>query len=60
MRTFSAPTREIAELLSGLGKPYQAKIFPDWGVNGPDAHRFAATGTQVWSPHVRPFLARHL
>lgn len=56
----TAPTREIAELLSGLGKPYQARIFPDWGVNGPEAHRFGAAGGQVWGPHVRPFLARYL
>lgn len=56
----TAPTREIAELLDGLGKPYQAKIFPDWGVNGPEAHRFGAAGAQIWGPHVRPFLARYL
>lgn len=56
----TAPTREIADLLSGLGKPYEAMIFPEWGVNGPEAHRFASAGAQIWGPHVRPFLARYL
>ena len=56
----TAPTREISDLLSGLDKPYEARIFPAWGVNGNEAHRFATTGSQIWGPYVRPFLARYL
>ena len=55
-----APTREIADLLSGLGRPYEARIFPAWGVNANEAHRFATTGSQIWGPYVQPFLAKYL
>lgn len=56
----TAPTKEISKLLDELGKTHEAMIFPSWGVNAPEAHRFAATGAQVWGPHMSRFLERHL
>ena len=56
----TAPTRHLSDLLSKLGKPYEARIYPNWGVNAAEAHRFCATGAQIWGPQVRAFLTRHL
>lgn len=55
-----APTRELGSLLDQLGKPFEATIFPAWGTDGAEAHRFCAAGQQVWAPKVAAFLARHL
>jgi dienelactone hydrolase len=56
----TAPTREIAALLDTLGTPHMARVFPRWGVNPAEAHRFCASGQQIWGPWVRPFLDRYL
>lgn len=56
----TAPTREIDALLTELGKPHEAAIFPKWGTDGAEAHRFCAAGQQIWGPHVARFLERHL
>ena len=53
------PTREIAALLTELHRPHQAVIFPKWGVAGAEAHRFCATGQQIWGPRVAAFLERN-
>ena len=55
-----APTREIANLLTSLAQPYEARIFPAWGVNANEAHRFASAGSQIWGPYVQAFLAKYL
>lgn len=56
----TAPTRELAALLKELGKPHEARIYPPWGTDGAEAHRFCAAGQQVWAAAVKAFLARHL
>ncbi len=56
----TAPTTEIASLLSELDKPHEANIFPKWGTDGAEAHRFCAAGQQVWGPRVAVFLERYL
>jgi dipeptidyl aminopeptidase/acylaminoacyl peptidase len=56
----TAPTEEISTLLTELGKPHVAAIFPKWGTDGAEAHRFCAAGQQVWGPTVAAFLKRYL
>lgn len=56
----TAPTTEIAALLRQLGKPHEAEIFPKWGTDGAEAHRFCAAGQQVWGPRVAAFLKKYL
>jgi len=56
----TAPTTEIAARLHELGKPHDAAIFPKWGTDGAEAHRFCAAGQQVWGPRVAAFLEQHL
>jgi len=56
----TAPTVEIDALLTELGKPHQAAIFPKWGTDGAEAHRFCAAGQQIWGPLVAEFLKKYL
>lgn len=56
----TAPTEDIAALLGELGKPHEAAIFPAWGTDGAEAHRFCAAGQQIWGPRVARFLERYL
>lgn len=56
----TAPTEEISALLTELGKPHEAAIFPEWGTPGAEAHRFCATGQQIWGPMVATFLEKYL
>jgi dipeptidyl aminopeptidase/acylaminoacyl peptidase len=55
-----APTVEISALLSRLGRPHDAAIFPKWGADGAEAHRFCAAGQQIWGARVAAFLDRYL
>ena len=55
-----APTKELGALLTELDKPHEAAIFPKWGTDGAEAHRFCAAGQQVWGPRVAQFLERYL
>ena len=56
----TAPTTEISFLLHKRDHPYEAKVFPPWGNAGPEAHRFCATGQQIWGPLVYAFFERYL
>ncbi|MGA0344962.1 MAG: alpha/beta hydrolase family protein [Alphaproteobacteria bacterium] len=56
----TAPTMELAKILSLHGTPYRATIFPAWGVTGGEAHRFCATGQQIWGPEAKDFLGEFL
>ena len=56
----TAPTTEISFLLQKRDHPYEAKVFPPWGNAGPEAHRFCATGQQIWGPLVYAFFERYL
>ncbi|MDA0652365.1 MAG: prolyl oligopeptidase family serine peptidase [Proteobacteria bacterium] len=56
----TAPTEEISALLTELGKPHEAAIFPKWGTPGAEAHRFCAAGQQIWGPMVAAFLEKYL
>jgi len=56
----TAPTEELAALLNDLDKPHEAAIYPKWGTDGAEAHRFCAAGQQIWGARVAKFLARHL
>jgi len=56
----TAPTKEIAALLAELGKPHAAAIFPKWGTDGAEAHRFCAAGQQIWGPMAAEFLKKYL
>ncbi|MBT3536016.1 MAG: hypothetical protein HN478_19190, partial [Rhodospirillaceae bacterium] len=56
----TAPTEEIGALLTELDKPHDAAIFPKWGTDGAEAHRFCAAGQQIWGPQVARFLERYL
>lgn len=55
-----APTKELFRLLQDSGGLHSAAIFPSWGVDGGEAHRFCSTGQQVWGPAVHTFLKKHL
>lgn len=56
----TAPTVEIAALLTERDHPHEAAIFPEWGVDGAEAHRFCAAGQQVWGPRAADFLKKYL
>lgn len=56
----TAPTEQLAALLAELGKPHEAAIFPKWGADGAEAHRFCAAGQQIWGPRVAQFLEKYL
>lgn len=56
----TAPTQEIGALLTELAKPHEAAIFPKWGTDGAEAHRFCAAGQQIWGPKVAKFLKQYL
>ena len=56
----TAPTVEIDALLTELGTPHEAAIFPRWGTDGAEAHRFCAAGQQIWGTRVTAFLNRYL
>ncbi len=56
----TAPTREIAALLAERDHPHDAAIFPKWGMDGAEAHRFCAAGQQVWGGRVAAFLEKYL
>ena len=56
----TAPTVEISALLTELGKPHEAAIFPKWGTDGAEAHRFCAAGQQIWGPTAAAFLEMYL
>ena len=56
----TAPTQEISALLTELGKSHEAAIFPKWGTDGAEAHRFCAVGHQIWGPKVAAFLEKYL
>lgn len=56
----TAPTQEISALLTELGKPHEAAIFPKWGTDGAEAHRFCAAGQTIWGPKVASFLEKYL
>jgi len=51
-----APTNELSALLKEGRHKYIAKIFPPWGTDGIEAHRFCAVGQQIWGPDVKEFL----
>lgn len=55
-----APTEEIGALMAELNKPHEAAIFPKWGTEGAEAHRFCAAGQQIWGPNVAAFLEKFL
>ena len=54
----TAPTRELAAELVGLGTPHQAKVFPAFGLTRDEGHLFAANGAMIWGHAVRAFLDR--
>lgn len=56
----TAPTRELAAELERLGKPYQARVFPAFGLTRDEGHLFAGNGSMIWGREVRAFLARWL
>ena len=56
----TAPTVEIAALLVERGHPHEAAIFPKWGTDGAEAHRFCAAGQQIWGPRAADFLKKYL
>ena len=51
-----APTKELSALFAERSHRYNAKIFPPWGTDGGEAHRFCAAGQQIWGPDVKRFL----
>lgn len=56
----TAPTKELAKILSLHDIPHRATIFPAWGVAGGEAHRFCANGQQIWGPEAKDFLEEFL
>lgn len=54
------PTREIAAALAGGGKPYEARIYPAFGLTAWEGHLLAGRGQQIWAADVRSFLERWL
>jgi len=55
-----APTNELSALLAERSHKHTAKIFPPWGTDGAEAHRFCAVGQQIWGPDVKEFLNEFL
>ena len=55
-----APTEELSTLLKERLLNYKAKIYPPWGTDGAEAHRFCAAGQQIWEPDVKNFLNEYL
>ena len=51
-----SPTRELSTLLKKRNHKFKAKIYPPWGTDGAEAHRFCAAGQQIWGPDVKAFL----
>jgi dienelactone hydrolase len=56
----TAPTKELSALLTDRSHEHMAKIFPPWGTDGAEAHRFCAAGQQIWGPDVKKFLDEFL
>jgi len=56
----TAPTDELGALLAKRDHPFEAQIFPPWGTDGAEAHRFCAAGQQVWNASVKAFLKTYL
>lgn len=56
----TAPTDELGALLSERDHPFEARIFPPWGTDGAEAHRFCAAGQQIWGASVKAFLTSYL
>ena len=56
----TAPTDEIGALLAARDHPFEARIFPPWGTDGAEAHRFCAAGQQIWGGSAKAFLKTYL
>ena len=56
----TAPTDELGALLSERDHPFEARIFPPWGTDGAEAHRFCAAGQQIWGASAKAFLKNYL
>ncbi len=56
----TAPTTELAGVLTRAGKTHAAKVFPPFGVSEDEGHLFERFGSQIWGSDVRRFLERHL
>ena len=54
------PTRELASVLMREGKPYEANVYPPFGITQDEGHWFERAGAIVWGADVRRFLERHL
>ncbi len=51
-----SPTKELSALLKERDHKFKAKIYPPWGTDGAEAHRFCAAGQQIWETDVKAFL----
>jgi dienelactone hydrolase len=54
------PTTDLARLLEGEGKTYQARVYPPFGVTHDEGHFFERAGAAVWGYDVKRFLERYL
>jgi carboxymethylenebutenolidase len=54
------PTHELAAVMADAGKPFEARVYPAFGVTPQEGHFFERDGSRVWGPDVRRFLERHL
>jgi dienelactone hydrolase len=54
------PTRELAAAMADAAKPFEARVYPAFGITPQEGHLFERDGARVWGPDVRRFLERHL
>jgi dienelactone hydrolase len=54
------PTHELAAVMADAGKPFEARVYPAFGITPQEGHFFERDGARVWGPDVRRFLERHL
>ena len=51
---------DLAEVLRAAGKTFTHRIYPPWGATESEGHGFGTTGSLVWGPELRGFLASSL
>ena len=54
------PTRVLGAMSAEAQQPIQSKVFPALGLSNDEGHFFERSGSLIWGPEVRAFLARWL
>jgi dienelactone hydrolase len=54
------PTRVLGAMSAEAQHPIQSKVFPALGLSNDEGHFFERSGSLIWGPEIRTFLARWL